>query len=52
MFLQSPTGLITQSATEGKRSLMIKEDGDYFFLVLISFPPSGSSIYTLYIKMH
>ena len=31
MFLQSPTGLITQSATEGKRSLMIKEDGDYFF---------------------
>ena len=31
MFLESPTGLITQSATEGKRSLMIKEDGDYFF---------------------
>ena len=31
MFLQSPMGLITQSATEGKRSLMIKEDGDYFF---------------------
>ena len=51
MFLQSPTGLITQSATEGKRSLMIKEDGDYFFS-FNQLPASGSSIETLYIEMH
>ena len=38
MFLQSPTGLITQSAMEGKSSLMIKEDGDHDFFSFNQLP--------------